>query len=93
MLHGWPFEKIHFLTRIDTNSGFGREETCYGKGLMTLHLCRFWSKSEFFQKDIQKAFSFLFSSVLIATRWLNNSNAYNLHLLSTAYSREKKYVF
>ena len=25
MLYGCPFEKIHFLTRIDTNSGFGRD--------------------------------------------------------------------
>ena len=71
------FEKIQFFTRI----------------LMILHLCQIWSQSEFCQKDIQTAFSFLFSSVLIATRWLNNSNAYNLHLLSTSYSREKKYVF
>ena len=71
------FEKIQFFTRI----------------LMILHLCQIWSKSEFCQKDIQTAFSFLFSSVLIATRWLNNSNAYNLHLLSTAYSRERKIFF
>jgi hypothetical protein len=25
MLHGFPFEKITFLPRIDTNSGFGRD--------------------------------------------------------------------
>jgi hypothetical protein len=25
MLYGCPFEKIHFLPKIDTNSGFGRD--------------------------------------------------------------------
>ena len=32
MLYGCPFEKIHFLTRIDTHSGFGRDwDTLWGK--------------------------------------------------------------
>ena len=47
MLHGCPFEKIHFLTRIDTILDSEETEKHHGKSLIMTHSYEYQDHKEF----------------------------------------------